>query len=170
MLLALVSGALLLLAFFGSDGLNLIQPVASVEPADTPTVPTASIFPTGTIPQLDQTATPAQLEPTPTIERVLSPSPSASLSGNVCVWQVEAEQTLYSIIRRFDLEYGAEDSYHYFEVCDLEQLTCTGEKVEIVSHASILAGWHIIIPVADAKACEQGEGIWVKADESLSGD
>lgn len=170
MLLALVSGALLLLALFGSDGLNLIQPVASVEPADTPNLPTASIFPTGTIPQLSQTATQAEVEPTPTIERVLSPPPSTSSSGDLCVWPVEAEQTLYSIIRRFDLKYGADDSYYYFEACDLEQLTCSGEKVEIVPHSSILAGWHIIIPVDDAKACEQGEGVWVQADENLPGD
>ncbi len=164
--LALLLAAVLLLAFWGRDGMRLFQPAVLVEPVPTLTWPTVSTLASGTLLQASQAVTQVTVEPSPTFEQVQSPSPSPGLSGNVCLWQVEAGQSLFSIIRRFDLRYSSEDSYFYFEMCDLEQMICAGEKAEIESHASIFEGWLVIIPVADAQACEQGEGIWVRTDES----
>jgi protein phosphatase len=101
----------------------------------------------------------------PTATGQASPSPLPVTTGNTCVWPVEAGQSLFSIVRRFELPYSASDGYFYYETCDLEREVCTGERAEIESHASIFTGWHVVIPVEGAEACVRGEGSWVQAGE-----
>lgn len=97
--------------------------------------------------------------PVPTI--AASETPKSTKEGSVCVWEVEKGNSLYSTIRKFDLAYKDDEAYYFLENCDLVKETCTGEKKEIVSHASINAGWFVIIPVADQDACTAGKGAWV---------
>jgi len=160
-----IAGMILLILLVWQAFVRLSSREPPIQPAATNTAAVSQILPA-----------PATLDASPTGPRIIETqviveqpepailSPTAQRQGNTCIWTVETGQSLFSIIRRFELAYNASEAYFYYETCDLDQTTCTGAPTEIGSHASIFAGWNVIIPDVDAETCTGQAGIWVQAE------